>query len=75
MTEDAGGRYYAAVLASGLSVLGWVGATLGAGYTVYAFLFEPTVGPFPLLTAVSLLAGIVFARVEKRLYRVDRGRY
>jgi hypothetical protein len=71
MSEDGGTRYYAAVVASGLSVLGWLGALLGAAYTAYAFLFGSSAETAALLTGVALAVGIGFARVEKALYRSD----
>ena len=71
MSEDAGTRYYAALVASGLSVLGWLGAVLGVGYTAYAFLFGDSAGTVALLTGVALAAGIGFAKLEKTLYRID----
>ncbi|MFB6295280.1 MAG: hypothetical protein ABEH66_00340 [Halobacteriales archaeon] len=71
MADDAGIRYYAAVLASGASVLGWIGALVGTGYSAYLFLFDPPAWMALLVTGAALLAGIVFAKLEKRLYQVD----
>lgn len=70
MDEDAGVRYYAALLASWISALGWLGAIGGVGYTVYAFLFGSSPETAALLTGFAIVGGIVFARVEKALYRI-----
>jgi hypothetical protein len=61
-------QYGAALIASGLSVAGWIGAVVAVGYAIYAV---ATGGPALLALAVgvaALFGGVVFARVERRLY-------
>lgn len=70
MDEDAGVRYYAALVASLISTLAWLCAIGGVGYTAYAFLFGPSAGTPALLTGIAIVCGIVFARIEKALYRI-----
>lgn len=65
-------RYYAAVLASLVSTLAYIGTLLAAGYLVYAAAAGAssrgvTVGWVVLLLGV----GVVFARLEHTLYDTD----
>lgn len=71
MPTDRTWRYYAALVASSLSVLGWVAAVGGAGFVAYAAATGGGLDRPLLLTAVALAVGIAFARVEKYLYRVE----
>ena len=64
-------RYYSALLVSGLSMVGWVGALVSG---LVAFYFAVAGGPvlqFSTYMIVAISAGVVFALVEKRLYRED----
>jgi membrane protein YdbS with pleckstrin-like domain len=70
MTETPTWRYYAAVFASLLSSLGWLGAVVVGGVAAYRAATGASVGsPLLALVVVLLVAGIVFARVERLLYR------
>ena len=71
MATDRTWRYYAALVASGVSVLGWLVAAGGVGYTAYVAATGGGVTRPLLLTVAALVVGIVFALAEKRLYRVD----
>lgn len=71
MATDHTWRYYAALAASALSVLGWLAALGGVGYAAYAAATGGTARRALFLTAGALVVGIVFARVEKRLYRIE----
>lgn len=68
MGENRSPRYIAAIVASGISVLGWLGAVLGAGYTIYRAVLGSSLENVLVLTLVALFVGIWFARLERRLY-------
>jgi hypothetical protein len=68
---DRSWQYYAALVASAVSVAGWLGAVAGLVLTVSAVATGGAVGDPAVLTVLALATGIVFARVEKRLYRAD----
>jgi len=65
-------RYGAALIASGLSVAGWIGAVVAVGYAGYA----AVTGGAALLglgvAVAALVVGVVFARVERRFYDPTR---
>jgi hypothetical protein len=72
MAETPAWRYYAAVLASLVSSLGWLGAVGGLGLVAYTALTGGAVRELSAAAVLALLVvGIVFARVEKLLYRRD----
>lgn len=64
-------EYYGALLASGISVLGWLVGVLAAGYTGYALLINEPIETPALVALFALAAGVWFARLEKSLYRPD----
>lgn len=68
MTDSDSTTYYAAVAASGVSVVGWLVAISGLGYFLYAF---ATDGPATLaawVTVGGILTGALFAKLEHRLH-------
>ena len=69
--SDRTWRYYAALAASTLSVLGWLGAIGGVAFAGYAAATGGAVQRPLVLTGIALAVGVVFARVEKRLYRIE----
>mgnify|MGYP000707675509 CR=1 FL=1 len=71
MVDEKGPRYYAALAASTVSSAGWVGAVVGTLYMAYRFATTGTVGSLPFLVVGAVIAGAVFALVEKRLYSLD----
>jgi len=71
MATDRTWRYYAALVASSLSVLGWLAAVGGVAFAGYAAATGGALRRPLALTAVAVVVGIVFARIEKRLYRLD----
>lgn len=73
MADPPAWRYYAALFASLVSTLAWVGVALGGGYVAYAAATDaPTRGVTPFLVAVLLVVAIGFARVERLLYRREQ---
>ena len=71
MSRGSGIKYYLALISSGISVLGWIGVLALGLYAVYVSLTD---GPLLWVTTgilVSLAVGVAFARIEKRLYRID----
>jgi hypothetical protein len=63
--------YYAAIVASGISTVAWI-ATVGAGAA--AGYYAITSGPalqYARWTVIALVVAILFAQVEKRLYRIE----
>lgn len=69
---DKGWKYYAAVVASTISTVSWLIA-LGTGLylTFLAITGEPS-STLATILIVTFAAGVGFALLEKRLYRVDR---
>lgn len=71
MGEHSTARYYAAVAASGVSLLAWIGTIGGVVATVYV---AATAGPAieaVAATGALLVVAVSFARLEARLYRMD----
>lgn len=71
MTDDSK-EYYAAVAASVVSSIGWLGVLVGAGYTLSLAIGGGDVWNAATWTLVALGVGVWFARLEKRLYRADQ---
>ncbi len=66
-------RYHAAVVASGISTLGWLTSFIAAIYLTYLVVIGNPSGLVAIVVIVTLAAGIGFALLEKRLYRLDHG--
>ena len=71
MNGESSVRYYAAILASVISVLGWLGVAAFGGYAIYRSMvggsvYWPSVG-----LLASFVVGAVFAKIEKALYGVE----
>lgn len=71
MSDESTTQYYLAIVASGLSVLGWLSAVLLVVYTVYLLVLGDPAHQPALGVLISVGAGIWFARMEKSLYRVE----
>ena len=70
---DDGWKYYAAIAASGVSTVAWFGTVAAL---VAARYHAATGGPamdYAEWTIIALGVAIGAARLEKRLYRVERG--
>lgn len=65
-------EYYAAVVASLVSSIGWLGTLVGIVYTLYLAGTGGDVWNAATWTLVAIGVGITFALLEKRLYRIDR---
>jgi len=61
-------RYYAALAASAVSTLAWLGALVGVGYTLLLLVTGRPFRRVAVLAAAAILAGIVFAKTEAALY-------
>lgn len=70
MSDSIPWDYYGALIASAISSIAWILGFVGVGYTIFVTL---TTG-FPTTIAIGTVAafsiGIVFALLEKRLYRL-----
>ena len=69
MTEHY--RLLFALLASGISVLAWVGTGVGVLATMFFAVTGGPVGNAGLLTAVAFLLAATSAVIEKRLYALE----
>lgn len=71
MSKGSSARYYFAIVASAISVVGWLGFVAFGLYAVYTITdggsaYWPSVG-----ILVSFVVGAVFGKLEKELYRVE----
>jgi len=72
--DDEERRYYAAVAASAVSTIAWLGAVAGVAYTLVLLATGGSYQQVAVLTAVALLVGIAFAKLESTLYDIDEHR-
>jgi hypothetical protein len=64
-------RYYAALAASAISTVAWLGAVAGVAYTLVLLATGGSYQQVAVLTAAAVLVGIVFAKTEAMLYDMD----
>lgn len=65
-------KYYAAIVASGVSTVAWLGTVAAAVATGYHVLTDGPALWYAQWTVVALVVAIAFAVVEKQLYRIER---
>lgn len=71
MSDGTVWRYRAALLASTISVFGWLGAVGGTFYTIAAALSGGSVARGAVFTGAAVLVGAAFAKLESSLYDGD----